>query len=131
MLKFLFVSTLSLTGCVSVAPETEVRDALDSFHAAQKSGDIDALLAKYSEDFTNSQGATKAVIGPFLQTMIAQGLFEGVTPALENLKITVNGDSAVATPVEYQTPLGKAGWTYEFKKEADGVWRVTSAEQLF
>ena len=124
---------LLAAGCATVGsdPEADIRTALDAFHAAQQAGDIDLLMDKYSESFTNAQGATKDMVRPFLQTMLSQGLFNGVTPMLDNLSITVEGDAAVATPVEYTTPIGKAGWTYEFAREDGGVWRITNAEQLY
>lgn len=120
-------------GCAGIAsdPEAQVRGALDDFHAAQQAGDIDSLMDKYSAAFSNSQGANKAMIRPFLQAMLDQGVFNGIKPTLGSMQVTVDGDTAVATPVEYDSPLGKAGWTYKFAKEEGGVWRITGAEQLY
>jgi ketosteroid isomerase-like protein len=124
--------TAMLSGCAGLggpSPEEEVQAVLETFHASQIAGDIDAMMAVISDDYSNSQGATKTVLQGFLSAAASQGFFKDMTVDMANSEMVIDGDSASVAPVIYNTPLGALTLSYELRKEADGSWRFTSTEQ--
>lgn len=131
---FLAVTGLALlaaAGCTTVSgpsPEEEIRAMLDEYHAAQQSGEIEAIVGHFSDSFSNSMGGTKAVLPMFFQTLIQQNVFSNMTYDMENTVITVDGDTAVVDSVAYVSAMGTQKQVYQMAKEADGAWRITNSE---
>ncbi len=131
---FLAVTSLALLasfGCSTMSgpsPEDEIRAMLDEYHAAQQSGEIEAIVAHFSDSFSNSMGGTKAVLPMFFQTLVQQNIFTNMTYDMENTVITVDGETAVVDSVAYVSAMGTQKQVYKMAKEADGAWRITNSE---
>jgi hypothetical protein len=48
---------------------------------------------------------------------------------LDECEFAVDGDSATAAPVHFESHLGNTTYSYKMQKEADGVWRIINSEQ--
>ena len=92
--------------------------------------DVERILAVFSEDFSNAQGANKAVLRGFFEAAISQGVFGSLEMSMEDCEIVVDRDSATASPVIFTTYLGSASYSYKMKREANGVWRITNSELI-
>ena len=135
---FLAVTSFALLasfGCTTMSgpsPEDEIRAMLDAYHAAQQaaheSREVDAVVAHFSDSFSNSMGGTKAVLPMFFQTLVQQNVFANMTYDMENTVITVDGDTAVVDSVAYVSAMGTQKQVYKMAKEADGAWRITNSE---
>ncbi len=111
-------------------PEQAIRDRLDAYHLAERSGDLDGILDMYAEDFVDPQGANKAVLEGFFRTLIEQGLLSGLEADMSATDISVEGLSATAGPVSYTTALGTNSYAYRLRKDEDGRWRFVASQQL-
>ena len=112
-------------------PTEEATAALEDFVAAMKPADLEKIMAAFSEDFGDSQGANKTMVRATIEGMIAQGALEAATIIVEESVITVEGDNATVNPLVVDTPVGRLSFVYKWKKEADGVWRVVNIEQIY
>jgi len=109
------------------AIEKAVLKVLDGYHAAMKAGDVEKVMAAISENYSNSQGTNKAELRMFIAGAAAQGAFSGLSANLEECKVAVEGDVAVARPVIYDAATA---YVYKVKRESDGVWRIVNNEQI-
>ena len=126
-------AALCLAACANLfgpSPAEEVQAALDRFHTAEKSGDLETVLDTFSDDFSNSLGATKPILRGFFAPLIAQGVLQQMTIDDTKAVIDVDGDSATVTPVTYTTGMGAMSYVYTFRKEADGNWRIIQSETI-
>lgn len=113
------------------APAEQVKAALDKFHAAVKVGDIDNTMAAYSDDFSDATGADKSMARMAMEGLIAQGGLANVNVNMTKCEIAVDGNSAIAKPVIYESPMGTSSRLYKLKKETDGKWRIVNTEEVF
>ena len=111
------------------APAEEVADTLVAIFEAMQAGDVDGMVAAYSDDYSDSQGGHKAVLRGAFEFMVAQGVFTDWTFRLDECEFAVDGDSATAAPVHFESHLGNTTYSYKMQKEADGVWRIINSEQ--
>ena len=120
-------------GCATMSrmtPREEVVAAITDFQASLKAQNVDKIMDIYSDDFTDFRGATKAIVRSMFESRATQGTLQDITlEGLENSEITVDDNSATVKPLIIATPQGKISYNCVLKKEADGVWRVISAEQ--
>jgi hypothetical protein len=125
--------TVLVCGCALVGgptPADEILVTLAEYHTAEKAGDVEQMLVVISDDFSNSQGATKPMLRGFLNALAAQGVLQTVSVDLAKCEITVDGDSAILEPIVYTSSMGLASYSYKMRKEADGVWRLINSEQI-
>ena len=124
---------IMVIGCATMSrmtPREEVVAAITDFQASLKVRDIEKIMGLYSDDFSDSRGATKAVVRGMFEGLASQGTLKDITiEGLENSEITVDDNIATVTPLIVGTPQGKLSYNCALKKEADGVWRVISTEQ--
>ena len=120
-------------GCATMGrmtPREEIVAAITDLQAAVKAQDMDKIMGIYSDDFSDSQGATKAMVRSMFEGMVSQGTLQDITlEGLENSEIAATDSSATVRPLIVVTPQGKISYNCVLKKEADGVWRIISAEQ--
>ena len=120
-------------GCATMGrmtPREEIVAAITDLQASIMAQDMDKILGIYSDDFSDSQGVTKAMVRSTFEGMASQGTLQNITiEGLEKSEITVDDNSATITPLIVGTPQGKISYNCTMKKEADGVWRFVSAEQ--
>ena len=66
--SFLSALVLLFSGCTAIqgpTPEEEVLAMLDTYHVAELAKDVSTMTEAFSNNFSNSQGATKAVLQQF------------------------------------------------------------------
>ena len=123
------------TGCATIsgpAPHEQVAAAIADFQAALKAQDMEKIMGFYSNNFTDSQGANKAAARGMFENLQSQGILQDIAIAgLDKSEITVEGDSATVTPLIVNLPSGQITYRCTLKKEADGVWRLTGADQIY
>ena len=126
-----FALAVLLGACATTgpSPEDEIATMLGMFHTEQAAGNVDELMVHVSENFTNSQGATKSVMRGLFNAMASQGFFSNLKINEENSEVVVDGDTATVGPIAYETPMGSLTVNYTVAKEPDGVWRITNADQ--
>lgn len=111
--------------------EIEIREALNSYHAALSAGNLEQILDHFSNQYSNSLGATKTMLPAFFGDPGVQAAMAAQQPNLDNTVFNLVGDVAVVTPIIYTSPVApRATWTYRFRKEEDGVWRLINSEQI-
>jgi len=100
--------TVSEEADVSVPqdPTRGITAALSEFHRALRTKDIEAMVARFSDDFSNSQGADKSVMRGYFESVVAQGMYHGLAVDMGECEITADGDSATVAPVTYESPIG-------------------------
>ncbi len=120
-------------GCATmsrITPREEVVTAITDFQASLKAQDIEKIMGIYSDDFSDSRGANKAVVRSMFEGMVSQDTLQDITiEGLDNSEITIADNIATVTPLIVGTPQGKLTYNCALKKEDDGVWRIISAEQ--
>ncbi|HIG40282.1 MAG TPA: hypothetical protein EYQ14_07025 [Gammaproteobacteria bacterium] len=125
---------LLLAGCASSGPTTPeanaAADALKQFHRAEITGDVDGMVAAFSDNWTNPEGATKAVLRGYFEGAVAQGAFLNLSVNEDDAGYSFDGSIVTATPIVYNSPAGPSHFTYKLKKETDGVWRIVNSYQI-
>jgi len=89
------------------APEGEVRAALVALQAAWENRDVDKMVAAYSDSYSTPQISGKSVLRAYFGGLVAQGGLQSLTVGLEECEIAVDGYSATAGPVHYDSPTGR------------------------
>jgi ketosteroid isomerase-like protein len=127
-----FVIMAMIIGCATMpfgpTPTEEVAGVLADYQTAWKAQDVEKVMSLVSDNYSNSQGLDKPALRGFFEGLAAQGVLQSVTMSTEECKIVVDGDIATAGPVIYDPPT--ISYSYKFKKEADGVWRIVNAEAI-
>lgn len=123
-----------VSGCASMpggaSVEDEVLATMAKYVEAMKANDVDGLVAFFSEDWENDEGATKDVLEGYFQGLADQGLNEDTEVILDETKVVMEGKVATMGPVVYKSSQDETAWEYEMVKEADGVWRCVYSVQL-
>lgn len=132
VLLIISVVVAAVSGCATISngptPTEQATAALTAYHIAEQAQDVEGMLAAFSEDFSNSQGANKSMLRGFIEGGVSMGMFSDLTIDMEKCKIRVNGDAATAGPVTYRTPATTGTYSYRLKIEPDGVWRIINSE---
>jgi len=103
---------------------------MDDYRTAWLAGDVDALLALYSEDWRDHHGSTKEELIIDYEGMREKGGHKGLEVNLSEIEAVVDGDMATVTPVTLSSPEGSINYTHKLKREADGVWRLIRTDTL-
>ena len=112
--------------------EAEVLATMREYGRAMRTGDVDALLALYSEDWEDNHGAAKDSLKDRYQGMGGKdkGSYEGMAVDLSAAEVIADGDVVAITPVTLMSSKGSITHTHKLKKEADGVWRFVYTEGI-
>lgn len=129
MVAALVCGDTTVTGATSgTTPAEEVLTVLAEHHAAAKAQDLERIMATFSANYRNSQGADKSAVRSYFEGGIAQDVLKALTVNMEECEIILDGDNATATRVIY--PMAGSAYMFKMKKEADGVWRIVNSEQI-
>ena len=118
----------AVAGCATITTQTPAEKAtaaMAAYQSALEAGDIEMMMAAFSEDFSNQLGWTKANLRSYFQ----EQLIPGMERSVEKCDIAVEGDVATAMVV-YGGTLGPSANRLKLKEEADGVWRIFNGEQM-
>jgi ketosteroid isomerase-like protein len=114
-----------------ISPEESISQALAVIKEGTLAKDIAKVMTVYSEDYMGADGENKAATTDTLQGYVDQGYMDDIEVNIEDAVITVEGETATATPVGYTTNMGLMSFGYDFKKDPDGQWRVSSVNQAY
>ncbi len=118
-----------LAGCATTGgggdPADEARAALEAYHAALVAGDLEELVDRFSDNFSNDAGVPKAKVRRFFERLVSANAFDGVESNMENSRFEAIGNLVNVSLVTYSVGGVTARCGYMMKKEADGKWRIT------
>lgn len=136
ILAALLLFGATLTGCASSGagsapagppPEEVIANIITSTLASLADGDVDTVMASYSDDFSWDQG-DKAGMQAFLQQAVDAGFMDGMTADMENMVVNVDGDTADVSGVTIEGAFGLFDLTFELENR-DGQWMVVKQTQ--
>ena len=120
-----------VAGCATgggVDNEALIRQTLGGWTEGVTGGDIEKVMAAYSENFDHYEYGKKASLKQFLGGLMDQGQFDNAEVSLDDAEITIEGDTAKVYPVDLEASFGGATLELTLKREDDGVWRITTME---
>jgi ketosteroid isomerase-like protein len=121
-------------GCAIVGKgptdEELVAGTVADYNAALLAQDVEKILATISDDFEGQDGATKDQLGEFFEMAVDQGFLDDVEVNDEDCEIVIEGDTATAGPIEYNSAMGSLMMELTLKKDADGGWRIVDMAQF-
>ena len=100
--------------------------AVRSYGAAMRAGDVEAMLAFYSEHWRSGAGTTKADLRQRLQEQIDGASQEPKRLVLDDAEVAVDGDTASVDPVAIRSATGGGFFEFTLSRELDGIWRCVS-----
>jgi ketosteroid isomerase-like protein len=139
----LAVLAVVIAGCAAMGGKSDadlVCETMTQMDAAMSTGDVDAVMAFYSEDY-EARGREGTTMGKedlremyerWLPRMAERAAEEGSERRTDMSQAVpqVDGDTATFGPVIRQRGRGPRAMQYNLKKEADGVWRIVGRERL-
>ena len=120
-----------IAGCATMGgakDQKAVEKTLADWKAALEKGDVDGMMAFYSESFATDRGNTKAELQEFFQGAKDQGYLDGATADLTAAEIKIEEGAANVGPITLSSDAGSLEASLVLKKEADKVWRIVSSE---
>ena len=135
----LAVLAVVVAGCAALGGKSDadlVCDVMTQMDAAMSAGEVDAVMACYSEDYEGrgrgGSTMTKEGMRERLERFLpraAEGGGQRRTD-MSQAAATVDGDTATFGPVMRQGRQGTRTTQYNLKKEADGMWRIVGTERV-
>ena len=104
--------------------------SINKMFVAQKAGDIETTMTVFSDRYSDSQGTTKAMVRQYIGGLIYENVFASMTMSMDDASVSVEDEVATLTPVRYSGTAGNSSWSFQLKREDDGVWRVTNSKQI-
>ncbi len=148
MKSWKYIMTLAVlaavaAGCAALGGKSDadlVCDVMTQMDDAMSAGDVDAVMACYSENYegrgrggsTMTKEDLRERYERFLPRMAeraAEGGGERRTDMSQAVP-NIDGDTATFGPVVRQGRRGTRTTQYNLKKEADGVWRIVGTERV-
>ncbi len=140
MNKHTFVSVLIVVLAVSVfgcatssyrgpSDEELITGLLGEWKSALIAQDIDATLESYSEDYQSERSSGKDGIRQMFSQAFSRGYMTNAEINVEDASITVDGDTAVVTPIVMSSERGSMSFELTLKKEASG-WLIIGSRFL-
>ena len=134
MLVASLVTFLAVTGCTtnpakqnSTSNDTkQVQRVLQQWKAAYESGNMEQLLALYSDKF-NGKGADKAKIAVELTEMVKEGVGDDVKVNVAITGITFDGSNATARPIAVCCRRGSDTVRLDLANE-NGAWKIINMD---
>ena len=110
--------------------ESEVLAAVQSYIAANVSGEIETVLDCYSEIWKDDKGHDKNAIKERPQSFALATPNTDVRIETKHARVTLHADIATIEPVIVDSNKGRITYSYSLQKEPDGRWRFTSTQTL-
>jgi ketosteroid isomerase-like protein len=128
----LTVFAVALCGCrtFGVGPSDEelVSTTMAEWKAAMVAKDLDKLMATFSENYLSSRGSGKDAMRERMAGAIERGFLDSIEVNIENAQITIEGDKATFSPVEFTSDRGTMALEYTLQKE-NGAWLIVSSKR--
>lgn len=106
----------------------DIKALIDEIMTALKEQDIEAMTARYADDFTSDQGGGKPEMVEFLNGAKEQGFLEDIEAIMDNMVVEVDGDKATVDDLELEGAFGVLTLGFELEKR-DGEWMVVYQSQ--
>lgn len=90
--------------------------------------DMEKVMGYLSEDFYHPEVGDKESMGYLAEQGFDMIDMSTAEVDLENMEITMEGDTAEVYPVVASASLGSVTVSISLQKENDGVWRITTGE---
>ena len=124
------IAFLMITGCTTVPVKRnstsndtkQIRHVLQQWKSAYESGNLEQLLALYSDKFS-AKGADKTKIADELEEMVKEGGRNEVKVNVAITDIMFSGEKATALPIAVCGRCGSDTVRLEFARE-NGIWRI-------
>ncbi len=100
-----------------------VMDVAETWGNAIAEGDIDTVMAQFSEDFDHYEYGDKAGLQEFLQMAVDMGYTEDLEIFLDDTEIEMDGDEAIVYPIDVSAAFGSATFEFILVEEA-GEWKI-------
>jgi len=128
----LVVLAVTLCGCqtLGAGPSDEelISTTMAEWKAAMAAKDLDKLMATFSEDYVTSRGSGKVAMRERLAGAIERGFLDSVEVNIEDAQITLEGNKATFSPVEFVADRGTMTLEYTLQKE-NGTWLIISSKR--
>ncbi|MCP4639537.1 MAG: nuclear transport factor 2 family protein [bacterium] len=119
------------TGSSGPSDEELIGQMLNGWIAASKAKDVDKVMTFMSENFKHDgydyAAESKADMRAFMEGSLDMGNFDDLEVTYDAEGITIEGDTAQVTDIEWSCAPGTAMIDFTLKKEA-GVWRIIDAD---
>jgi ketosteroid isomerase-like protein len=116
-------------GCATVgggASDTEqVESVVQAWAAGLEAESIDDIVATWSEDYSDAEGANRDESRSSLERFIERGYLGYAKVSMEDAQIQIDGDTAIVYPIELSCEMGEGTIELTLAKEANG-WLLTS-----
>jgi len=96
--------------------------------AAMVAKDLDKLMATFSENYLSSRGSGKDAMRERMAGAIERGFLDSAEVNIEDAQITIEGDKATLSPVEFTSDRGTMALEYTLQKE-NGAWLIVSSKR--
>ncbi len=111
----------------AVSPKEGAMKTVAAYVKAAEEGDIDSLLACFSEEFDHYELGDKAGLRKFIEGVEAEGMLEDITGTTEEAEAEVDGETVTVYPVELEGIFGTVTYEFELKAEGD-AWKIVAFE---
>jgi len=108
------------------SPAQEVAEALMGLHTAMEAQNLEELIQQHSDIYGRRVRADQPALRNCYGNLIAQDILRRTEVSTEKCYIAVEGETATAGPIVYDTPHMDEVWRHHrLRREADGRWRLT------
>lgn len=127
-----FLAATLVCGCATgpkgPTDEELITSTINGLKEAVLANDLDKIMVCLSEDFYHPEVGDKES----MQDLAEQGLdmidMSSAEVDLEDMEITIEGDTADVYPVVASASLGSVTVSLSLKKEANGSWCITGGD---
>ena len=113
-----------------MSAESEILAAMQAHVAARKSGDVDAVVNSYSEEWSDDKGYRKQTLQNWHLGSTYDDAEIDITIDLRTVEIIVDGDEANISPVRMDSAKGRTTYRHRWKKETDNIWRLIHTQTI-
>ena len=122
---------VTLVGCNSMggkSPEEAINDALDTYQTGLVEQNVDTIMLAFAENFEHYEWGDKAGAREFMSQAADMGYLEDIELIRDEMELEIEGDSAVAYPIDLEGSFGALTLELTFGKQDDGAWLITGLD---
>lgn len=105
------------------SPEDQAKAAVKAFAAEGSKGNVEGMLALFSDDFEHYEYGDKEGLEEFLSEANDMGYLEEMEIILDDAEFEIDGDTMTVYPVELEGLFGSLTFEYIFQNEG-GTWKI-------
>lgn len=131
MTGVVILAVVLVCGCATMGKGPTDQEIIEANTAgaveAAKAGDIDKLLAYYSDSFSHYELGDKTGFRDFLLSAKDMGYLDGVEVDLTHSQTTIEGEEATVGPVTVSGGFGSTQIYFDAEKEGED-WKITGMD---